>query len=275
MSRVTARRRMRRITRSGEIVRPDTLAVEEPLEIRVRGESLTVTMRTPGSDIDLVHGFLFGENLIADAADIHTARYCAGTDDEGRNTYNVLDVDLRAPVTLPARPFLTTGACGLCGRTALEEIRLRSRHPIPPPRPLLEAAVAAGLPEALRSRQSVFDATGGLHAAGLFTPDGALLAVREDIGRHNAVDKVIGWALRENRIPASDLVLVVSGRASFELAQKAVLAGIPVLAAVSAPSSLAVDLAEEAGLTLAGFVRGDTMNIYTHPERIRGSALTG
>lgn len=269
MSRVTARRRMRRITPSGEITRPDTLAVEEPLEIRVRGESLTVTMRTPGHDIDLVHGFLFGETLIAEAADIHTARYCAGTDDEGRNTYNVLDVGLHAPVALPSRPFLTTGACGLCGRTALDEVRLRTRHPLPLPEPLLDADVLAAMPETLRSRQSVFDATGGLHAAGLFTAEGTVLAVREDIGRHNAVDKVIGWALREDRIPATDLVLVVSGRASFELAQKAVLAGIPVLAAVSAPSSLAVDLAAESGLTLAGFVRGDTMNVYTHSERIR------
>ncbi|NUP26861.1 MAG: formate dehydrogenase accessory sulfurtransferase FdhD [Nocardia sp.] len=272
MSRVTARRRMRRITPSGEIIRPDTLAVEEPLEIRIRGESLTVTMRTPGHDIDLVHGFLFAETLIAGAADIHSARYCAGTDDEGRNTYNVLDVGLHAPIVLPDRPFLTTGACGLCGRTALDEIRMRTRYPLPRPEPLLEAELLAGLPDRLRSHQSVFDATGGLHAAGLFTAAGEVLAVREDIGRHNAVDKVVGWALRENRIPGSDLVLVVSGRASFELVQKAVLAGVPVLAAVSAPSSLAVDLAEESGLTLAGFVRGQTLNIYSHPERIRGAA---
>ncbi|WP_328391756.1 formate dehydrogenase accessory sulfurtransferase FdhD [Nocardia sp. NBC_00416] len=275
MTRVTAQRRMRRITSAGEIDRPDTLAVEEPLEIRVRGESLTVTMRTPGNDIDLVHGFLFGETLIAEAADIHSARYCAGTDDDGRNTYNVLDVGLHHPVVLPDRPFLTTGACGLCGRTALDEVRLRTRYPLSAPEPLVDAAVLAALPESLRSRQSVFDATGGLHAAGLFTADGTALVVREDIGRHNAVDKVIGWALRENRIPAADLVLVVSGRASFELAQKAVLAGIPVLAAVSAPSSLAVDLAAESGLTLAGFVRGETMNIYSHPERIRRSDGAG
>ncbi|MGI5220881.1 formate dehydrogenase accessory sulfurtransferase FdhD [Nocardia sp. CA-290969] len=271
MSRVTARRRMVRITPAGEITRPDTLAVEEPLEIRVRGESLTVTMRTPGNDIDLVHGFLFGESLITAAADIRTARYCAGTDDEGRNTYNVLDIDPAAPIALPNRPFLTTGACGLCGRTALDEIRQRTRHPLPTPAPMVDAAILAGLPEALRERQSVFDATGGLHAAGLFTATGEALVVREDIGRHNAVDKVIGWALLENRIPATDLVLVVSGRASFELAQKAVLAGIPILAAVSAPSSLAVDLAAESSLTLAGFVRGDTMNLYTCPERISGT----
>ncbi|MFD4405579.1 formate dehydrogenase accessory sulfurtransferase FdhD [Nocardia sp. NPDC058499] len=273
MSRVTARRRMRRITPAGEITRPDTLAVEEPLEIRVRGQSLTVTMRTPGNDIDLVHGFLFAESLITEAADIRTARYCAGTDDEGRNTYNVLDIDPAAPFALPKRPFLTTGACGVCGKTALDEIRQRGRHPLPPPQPLIGAEVLARLPDALRRCQTVFDATGGLHAAGLFTTDGDAVAVREDIGRHNAVDKVIGWALRENRIPASDLVLVVSGRASFELAQKAVLAGIPILAAVSAPSSLAVDLAAESGLTLAGFVRGDTMNIYTGGGRVSGSIV--
>lgn len=273
MSRVTARRRMRRITPAGEITRPDTLAVEEPLEIRVRGESLAVTMRTPGNDIDLVHGFLFAESLIAEAADIRTARYCAGTDDEGRNTYNVLDIDPTGPMVVPNRPFLTTGACGLCGKTALNEIRQRSRHPLPPAQPLIEAAVLAGLPDVLRRQQTVFDATGGLHAAGLFTAEGDPVVVREDIGRHNAVDKVIGWALRENRIPASDLVLVVSGRASFELAQKAVLAGIPILAAVSAPSSLAVDLAADSGLTLAGFVRGDTMNIYTGAERVAGSIV--
>lgn len=271
MSRVTARRRMRRITPTGEITRPDTLAVEEPLEIRVRGESLTVTMRTPGNDIDLVHGFLFAESLITEAADIRTARYCAGTDDEGRNTYNVLDIDPAGPMALPNRPFLTTGACGLCGKTALDEVRQRSRHPLPPPQPLIEAAVLARLPDALRRRQTVFDATGGLHAAGLFTTDGDPVAIREDIGRHNAVDKVIGWALREERVPAYNLVLVVSGRASFELAQKAVLAGIPLLAAVSAPSSLAVDLAAESRLTLAGFVRGETMNIYTGAERVAGS----
>lgn len=269
MSRVTARRRMRRISPAGQIQRPDTLAVEEPLEIRLDGQSLTVTMRTPGNDIDLAHGFLFTESVIGAADDIVAARYCAGTDDEGRNTYNVLDVTLRTPAArVPTRNFLTTGACGLCGKTALDEVRQRSRFPLAAPEPLVDTEVLAAMPGTLRGSQSVFEATGGLHAAGLFTADGVALAVREDIGRHNAVDKVIGWALRENRLPAADLVLMVSGRASFELAQKAVQAGIPVLAAVSAPSSLAVDLAVDAGLTLIGFLRGDTMNIYSHPERI-------
>ncbi|WP_174188863.1 formate dehydrogenase accessory sulfurtransferase FdhD [Nocardia barduliensis] len=269
MSRVTARRRTRRISPTGEILRPDTLAVEEPLEIRIDGQSLTVTMRTPGDDIDLVHGFLLSEGMIGSAADIVAARYCAGTDDQGRNTYNVLDVTPRAPVPVPTRAFPTTGACGLCGKTALDEVRTRTRFPLPADGFVVDTGAMAAMPGMLRDRQSVFDATGGLHAAGLFTAEGEALAVREDIGRHNAVDKVIGWALREARVPAHDLVLIVSGRASFELVQKAVMAGIPLLGAVSAPSSLAVDLAAEAGLTLVGFLRGDTMNVYSAPERIR------
>lgn len=268
MSRVTARRRTLRISPTGEIQRPDTLAVEEPLEIRLNGNSLTVTMRTPGSDIDLVHGFLLGEGIIGAAEDIVSARYCSGTDENGHNTYNVLDVQLRNPIPVRARNFLTTSACGLCGKTALDEVRTRTRYPIPADGRTVEVSTLATLPDELRSRQAVFDATGGLHGAGLFTADGTALVVREDIGRHNAVDKVLGWALRENRIPAHDLVLIVSGRASFELVQKAVMAGIPLLGAVSAPSSLAVDLAAESGLTLVGFLRGDTMNIYTGADRL-------
>ncbi|WP_280340415.1 formate dehydrogenase accessory sulfurtransferase FdhD [Nocardia neocaledoniensis] len=268
MSRVTARRKTTRLSPTGRIQRPDTLAVEEPLEIRVDGRSLTVTMRTPGDDIDLVHGFLFGENIIGSAEDLVTARYCAGTDENGRNTYNVLDVRLRAPVPLHTRNFLTTGACGLCGKTALDEVRTRTRYPIRPDSGTVAIDTLAELPGKLRAGQKLFEATGGLHAAGLFTTDGALLALREDIGRHNAVDKVIGWAVREGRIPAAELMLVVSSRASFELAQKAVMAGIPILAAVSAPSSLAVDLAAESGLTLVGFLRGESMNIYSGEHRL-------
>ncbi|MFF0492817.1 formate dehydrogenase accessory sulfurtransferase FdhD [Nocardia sp. NPDC004068] len=269
MSRVTARRRTTRISPAGVAQRPDTLAVEEPLELRVDGRSLTVTMRTPGDDVDLAHGFLLSENIIGAREDIVSARYCAGTDAEGRNTYNVLDIHLRTPTPITARGFLTTSACGLCGKTALDEVRTRTRFPIPADGPLVDTEVLAALPDELRSRQRVFDATGGLHAAGLFTVDGTPLAVREDVGRHNAVDKVIGWALRENRVPAHDLVLMVSGRASFELAQKAVMAGIPVLGAVSAPSSLAVDLAVESGLTLVGFLRGETMNVYSGVHRLK------
>ncbi|WP_330253203.1 formate dehydrogenase accessory sulfurtransferase FdhD [Nocardia sp. NBC_00565] len=268
MSRVTARRRMRRISPNGIVERPDSLAVEEPLELRLDGQSLTVTMRTPGSDIELVHGFLLGEGIIGDPEDVVSARYCAGTDENGQNTYNVLDVQLRTPIPVRGRNFLTTSACGLCGKTALDDVRARTRFPLPATSITVDTATLAAMPDQLRTRQTVFDATGGLHAAGLFTADGTALAVREDIGRHNAVDKVIGWALLENRIPANDLVLIVSGRASFELVQKAVMAGIPILGAVSAPSSLAVDLADESGLTLVGFLRGDTMNIYTRSDRL-------
>ncbi|GGN71752.1 formate dehydrogenase accessory sulfurtransferase FdhD [Nocardia rhizosphaerihabitans] len=268
MSRVTARRKTTRLSPAGRIQRPDTLAVEEPLEIRVDGQSLTVTMRTPGNDIDLVHGFLFGEDIIGSADDVVSARYCAGTDSEGRNTYNVLDIRLRAPVPLHTRNFLTTGSCGLCGKSALDEVRTHTRYPIPHDTALVATDTLGGLPKQLRAGQKLFEATGGLHAAGLFTADGTLVALREDIGRHNAVDKVIGWAVRENRIPAHELILVVSSRASFELAQKAVMAGIPILAAVSAPSSLAVDLAAESDLTLVGFLRGETMNIYTGEHRL-------
>ncbi|MFI9403479.1 formate dehydrogenase accessory sulfurtransferase FdhD [Nocardia sp. NPDC052316] len=272
MSRVTARRRTRRISPSGEIQRPDTLAVEEPLEIRIGGQSLAVTMRTPGNDVDLVHGFLLSEGMIGVAEEITAARYCTGTDDDGRQTYNVLDLTLRTAVPVRSRSFLSTGACGLCGKTALDEVRTLSRYPIAEGGPVVDTQVLAAMPDTLRSKQSLFEATGGLHAAGLFAPDGTALAVREDIGRHNAVDKVIGWALRQNRVPARDLVLIVSGRASFELVQKAVMAGIGMLGAVSAPSSLAVDLAAEAGLTLAGFLRGETMNVYTHGGRITASS---
>lgn len=259
---------MTRLAPGVRISRPDTLAVEEPLELRLDGRSLLVTMRTPGSDIDLAHGLLFGEGIIDAADDIVSARYCSGTDAEGRNTYNVLDIRLRVPAVVPERSFLATGACGLCGKTAIDEVRGRRRFTLDPGRPAVDTAVLAELPERLRAGQKVFDATGGLHAAGLFTADGTALVVAEDIGRHNAVDKVVGWALRHDLLPARDLLLVVSSRASFELVQKAVMAGIPFLAAVSAPSSLAVDLAVDAGLTLVGFLRGDTMNVYSGADRL-------
>ncbi|MBO0852761.1 MAG: formate dehydrogenase accessory sulfurtransferase FdhD, partial [Nocardia sp.] len=205
------------------------------------------------------------------AEDIVSARYCAGTDAAGHNTYNVLDIQLRVPADLHPRNLLTNSSCGLCGSTALDQVRSRSRFELPTGGPSIDVDVLAGLPNRLRSRQTVFDATGGLHGAGLFTPDGTALMVREDVGRHNAVDKVIGWALREGRIPGHELILMVSGRTSFELVQKAIMAGIPALGAVSAPSSLAVDLARDHGLTLAGFLRGDTMNIYSGADRLNTS----
>lgn len=263
---------MLRLTPDGQRRRPDSLAVEEPLELRVGGRPLAVTMRTPGHDVELAHGFLLSEGVVGDAADVRDARYCSSRDDKGVNTYNVLDVGLAdgvpAPDTGVERNFYTTSSCGVCGKASLDAVRLRTRFP-PAADPLsIASAVLSALPGVLRDHQRVFDRTGGLHAAGLCTPEGEALVVREDVGRHNAVDKVLGWALLAGRVPAAGCVLVVSGRASFELVQKAVMAGVPMLAAVSAPSSLAVDLAEESGLTLAGFVRDGSMNVYTRPDRI-------
>lgn len=254
--------------------RTDTLAAEEPLEVRSRGSVLTVTMRTPGHDVELVHGWLHAEGVIAHAEDVTTARYCAGsvTGEDGfaTNTYNVLDVALAPGIALPHRSVaLTTSACGVCGADSIEALTRRGRFDVACDDTVVDADVLVDLPERLRAAQKAFATTGGLHAAGLFTADGEPLVVREDVGRHNAVDKVVGWALVAGRLPLSGLVLQVSGRASFELVQKAWLAGIPVLSAVSAPSSLAVDLASEVGLTLAGFVRDGRANLYTRPDRIR------
>ncbi len=243
------------------------------MEIRVGGRSLAVTMRTPGNDIDLLHGFLLTEGVIADRDDISSARYCDGVDDEGRNTYNVLDVALAAGVAPPdpgvERNFYTTSSCGVCGKASLDAVKLVSNYSPAEDQVSVSAAVLSSLPDTLRASQKVFGSTGGLHAAALFTADGELLVLREDVGRHNAVDKVVGWAVQDGRIPLTGYVLMVSGRASFELVQKAVMAGVPVLAAVSAPSSLAVDLAAEAGVTVVGFLRGSTMNVYSAVQRIR------
>jgi FdhD protein len=255
---------------------PDTLAAEEPLEIRVgppgpgRRRPLAVTMRTPGDDLDLAIGFLLSEGVIGAAGDVLTARLCAGTDTP--NTYNVVDVSLAPhvppPETDPTRNFYTTSSCGVCGKASIDAVRTRSRFPVSGDPVTVTAATLATLPDRLRAAQRVFDRTGGLHAAGLFTPAGDLVVLREDVGRHNAVDKVIGWAVREHRLPLRGHVLLVSGRASFELTQKASMAGIPLLAAVSAPSTLAVSLAEEAGLTLVGFLRGSAMNVYAGAHRV-------
>lgn len=273
MGRITARRPVLRITPDGTRRRPDALAVEEPLEIRLGGRSLTVTMRTPGNDVDLVHGFLLTEGIIESPDDVDVVRYCDGVDADGTNTYNVLDVALAPGVPDPGdrgrREFLTTSACGVCGKASLDEVAVRSRYPLSDNTLAVTATALWSMPPTLRDGQRVFEATGGLHAAGLFTVDGELLALREDVGRHNAVDKVLGWALTTNRVPLSDAVLIVSGRASFELAQKAAVAGIPVLGAVSAPSSLAVDLARDRGMTLVGFLRGESMNVYSGEHRVK------
>ncbi|AII09805.1 formate dehydrogenase accessory sulfurtransferase FdhD [Rhodococcus opacus] len=272
MGRVTARRPVVRITEHGTTRRPDSLAVEEPLEIRVGGRSLSVTMRTPGDDIDLVHGFLLTEGVIENRDDVSVVRYCDGVDESGANTYNVLDVVLAEGVPAPGGPerrFVTSSACGVCGKASLDQVRTRSRFPLSGNDLSVTAATLSSMPATLRAGQRIFDSTGGLHAAGLFTPDGALVALREDVGRHNAVDKVLGWALTQDRVPLSGSVLLVSGRASFELVQKSVMAGVPMLGAVSAPSSLAVDLALESGTTLVGFLRGESMNVYAGAQRVK------
>jgi FdhD protein len=283
MGRATDRRKVLRIDGAGPGgtgptagTRPDTLAGEEPLEIRVapagRGPRppLAVTMRTPGDDLDLALGFLLTEGLIGVAEDVQTAQLCAGTDTP--NTYNVVDVSLApsvpAPETDPTRNFYTTSSCGVCGKASIEAVRTRSRHPVAGDPLTVDATVLAVLPDRLRAAQRAFDRTGGLHAAALFTAGGEIVVVREDVGRHNAVDKVVGWAVRGGRLPLAGRVLLVSGRASFELVQKASMAGVPLIAAVSAPSTLAVDLAEEVGMTLVGFLRGGTMNVYSGAYRV-------
>ncbi|PRY54062.1 formate dehydrogenase accessory sulfurtransferase FdhD [Glycomyces artemisiae] len=272
MGRVTVRRKTTRLADGERTGRIDTLVVEEPLELRVGGESLQVTMRTPGDDFDLATGFLLSEGVITKPADVLTMRYCAGVDADGEQTYNLLDIALAPGVEPPAqsakRNFTVTSACGVCGKDSLEDVRTKAVWDLAEDATVVDADLLADLPARLRKSQKIFDKTGGLHAAALFTADGELLAAKEDVGRHNAVDKVIGQALQQDLLPLRGTVLAVSGRASFELVQKAVMAGIPVLAAVSAPSSLAADLADESGLTLAGFVRGGAFNLYTHPDRV-------
>ncbi len=270
MGRITDRRQIVRLRAGTSSVRQDTLVVEEPLEVRVAGRSLAVTMRTPGHDFDLAAGFLVTEGVVATPDDIAVQRYCAGAQPDSE--YNIVDVTLAPGVAPPdpsvERSFYTTSSCGICGKASLEAVRTAERWPVADDPAIVPESVLAQLPDLLRARQAVFDRTGGLHAAGLFTADGELMVLREDVGRHNAVDKVIGWAFKSGLLPLRGCVLQVSGRASFELTQKALMAGIPMLSAVSAPSSLAVDLAAEAGMTLAGFVRGHSMNIYTGAHRI-------
>ena len=256
--------------------RADLLAAEEPLGIRVDGTALTMTMRTPGDDVELAAGFLVGEAIVRGRDDIAAMKVCDGTtcghlDHTADEIGNIVDIALApgAEVTLSARRnFLTTSACGVCGKTSIDDICVLPRTPLSADGRVFAPAMLTALPGRLREAQRVFSATGGLHAAGLFTAAGELLAVREDVGRHNAVDKIVGWAVLQDKLPLNGCVLLVSGRASFELVQKTILAGIPLLAAVSAPSSLAAELAQEAGLTLIGFLRGQSMNVYTGAERV-------
>lgn len=274
MGRVTTTRLVTRVAR-GEAPRrePDTLAGEEPLEIRVGGQSLAVTMRTPGADFDLAAGFLVSEGVVARREDVVAMRYCAGKGADGENRYNVLDVTLAPDVAAPGRGatrnFYTTSSCGVCGKASIDAVTTTSSFQVADDPVSVTTDVVLSLPGRLREAQTVFEATGGLHAAGLFdAASGELLAVREDVGRHNAVDKVVGWAQREGRLPLRGTVLFVSGRASFELVQKALMAGIAVLGAVSAPSSLAAGLAEDSGMTLIGFVRDPTFVVYAGAQRL-------
>lgn len=272
MGRVTTRRKASRVIAGQATDRSETLVVEEPLEIRVNGAPLAVTMRTPGSDVELAQGFLLTEGVITNREDIATVQYCRGEGADGVNSYNVLDVTLSPGVPAPevdlTRNFYTTSSCGVCGKASLEAVRLSSRHSPGDDPATVSSATLTAMPAQLSSAQKVFAATGGLHGAALFDCDGTLRAVREDVGRHNAVDKLIGWALESDLVPLAGTVLLVSGRASFELTQKAVMAGIPIMAAVSAPSSLAVDLATQSGLTLVAFLRGDSMNVYSRADRV-------
>lgn len=272
LGRITVREKVLRIRDGAVSERVDTLVAEEPLEIRLNGDALTITMRTPGHDFDLAAGFLIGEGVVSRRRDVVAIRYCAGATEDGGNTFNVVDVSLAGDVPVPrsslTRNFHTTSACGLCGKTSLDSVRTKAPWSVTEDPVRVSPTGLAALPTRLRRAQRIFDRTGGLHAAALFTPEGEPLVVREDVGRHNAVDKVIGWALRERELPLRGAVLSLSGRASFELVQKAWMAGIPVVTAVSAPSSLAVELAREAGITLVGFLRGASMNVYAGTHRV-------
>ncbi len=275
MGRITVKRPVLKVTVGEDAVRrDDVLAVEEPLEVRVGGTTLTVTMRTPGADVELAAGLLVSEGVISRGDQFRSAIHCGGPGTGGtENTFNVLDVTLAAGVAPPApelaRALYTSSACGVCGKTSIDQVRTASAYDAAVDEASVDAALLAALPSRLRAGQEVFERTGGLHAAALFDAGtGELLVLREDVGRHNAVDKVVGWAVLHDRLPLRGCVLQVSGRASFELAQKSAMAGIPILAAVSAPSSLAVEAAAEAGITLVGFLRGASMNVYTRADRV-------
>ncbi len=244
----------------------DLLAVEEPLEIRIGPQSISLTMRTPGSDFELAAGFLFAEGLIRDAAQIRSINMSS----DGSQNVVVVELSGEEPRSQvqAQRNFLMTSACGVCGKASLQDLAVNACPVLPPDELRITPEIIYRLPDRLREAQSVFDSTGGLHAAALFNLDGELEAVREDIGRHNAVDKLVGAALLNRRTPLNNSILLVSGRASFELVQKALMAGIPVMAAVGAPSSLAVATAEHSGMTLIGFLRNSRFNVYTVSDRI-------
>ena len=258
---------------------PDNVAVEEPLEIRLgystpdgrATRSVSITMRTPGNDEELAAGFLLTEAIVSNSGDIASIETCGPPAPDSGN-HNVIRVDLGGNVAVDLgrlqRHFYTTSSCGVCGKTSLDALRVSGCEPFDPASPVFREGVLTKIPDSLRDAQATFDKTGGLHAAAAFNQDGDLICVMEDVGRHNAVDKVIGRLLLDEQLPGSEFGLMVSGRASFELMQKALVAGMPLLAAVSAPSSLAVQLAREFNMTLVGFLRGDTFNVYSGDERI-------
>ncbi|HKH10744.1 MAG TPA: formate dehydrogenase accessory sulfurtransferase FdhD [Rubrobacter sp.] len=257
-------------------VKSDYLATEEPMEIRLitreRRQTVAVTMRTPGADFELAAGFLYGEGIISSREEIKKISYCVDADVDAEQRYNIVNVELWANREYDLRPlerhFYTTSACGVCGKASLEQLELRG-CPVVGPGPEVSAETIYSLPAKLREAQGLFEATGGLHAAALFDAEGGLRALREDVGRHNATDKLVGWALLEGTLPLSENVVMVSGRSSFEILQKCLTAGVPVVCAVSAPSSLAVDVAREFGMTLVGFLRGGRFNTYAGFDRIR------
>jgi FdhD protein len=271
-----AERRVLKVAGGGPARRArDRLAVEEPLELRVANRPVGVTMRTPGNDVELAIGYCISERLVARPEDVATVRFCAP--DGQAQEYNVLTVDLRPGVPVPDpsldRLAVTSSSCGVCGKASIEAVTVAC-IPVSGDGLAVPSAVLTAIPARVREAQKVFEQTGGLHAAAVCDAGGEVLCVREDVGRHNAVDKVIGWAATERRLPLAGMVLFVSGRCSFEVVQKAAVAGVPLIAAVSAPSSLAVELADQVGMTLVGFLRGDSMNIYTHPTRVSLPAPT-
>jgi FdhD protein len=269
-----AKVRVRVVEDGSARVRSDSLATEEPMELRlVSGgvkQTVAVTMRTPGADFELAAGFLHGEGLVSSPDDIEKISYCVDAEVDTEQRYNIVNVELRGDdhdLRPLQRHFYTTSACGVCGKESLEQLELRGGRVIPPG-PEIAAETIYSLPEKLREAQGLFEATGGLHAAALFDAEGDLLALREDVGRHNATDKLVGWALLEGCLPLSDHIVMVSGRSSFEIMQKCLAAGVPIVCAISAPSSLAVDVARRFDMTLVGFLRGNRFNVYSGSERI-------
>lgn len=268
----------RRVTREGGI-RPssEVLATEEPFDVRITagGQEIkaTVTMRTPGNDFELAVGFLYSESVLGGKKDLASVRYCQPPDEQN---YNVVTVDLRGPMPETAtldRMFYSNSSCGVCGKATLEQLEVIG-VPELGPGPRVDVDLVLSLPDRMREAQKLFTKTGGVHAAGLFDAQGNLECVREDVGRHNAMDKLVGWALMQDRLPLTDRIIVVSGRASYELVQKALRAGAGMLCAVSAPSTLAVDVAARFGMSLVGFLREETFNIYTGEQRIGAALVT-